>query len=641
MKKVFSSFILVLSVTLLFSCRNAAYYTKKGNAKFVAGEYDFAIQHYQSALSKGGNKEFLNYRLGESFRLSNRLPQSADFYAKALDKNPKLDTAVFYYALSLKAQGNYEQALKRMEEYNQTGRTFDFRNRAASEISNLKKWQDIYSKISGFSVKNASYLNTKGAEFGVVVLDDGNLVFSSSRNQNKIYRATGQGYLDLFKYRFDGFEKNSGQAVPFEKPIYEEDTHEACATFSPDGNVMVFAKSNDGGKKGRKETDLFMSLFRGGRWTEPKLMKINAKDAWTSTPMFSPDGKTLYFSSNRKGGFGGIDLYKATVENDTNFIDITNLGSKINTGGNEMFPYLAKNGRFYFSSDGHAGLGSLDLFYAQRDSATGALMIENLGQPVNSKFDDFAIFFSNDSTGYFSSNREGGKGDDDIYEFVYKPVYLVEFYLDIEVFRSDTNLLVNDLHLKINTGNKIVTDTISATGKLSLKLENETDYSILADKKGYFTLDAGYSTKGKKPAHRELKEGLNKIYLYQKFIMDPIILNKEIVLENIYYDYNKTDIRVDASVELDKVVKMMRDNPGIRIELGSHTDSRGDHDFNMKLSQGRAESAVKYIISKGIESSRLVAKGYGETTPIVPDEKTEEDYQKNRRTEFKVIEIND
>jgi outer membrane protein OmpA-like peptidoglycan-associated protein len=626
-------------VLFIYSCKNASYYTKKGNLKFASGEYDFAIQHYHQALSKGGNKELLNYKIGEAYRLSNRLYLSAPYYAKALELNPKLDTAIFFYALSLKYQGNYEQALNKMEEYNQKGRTYEFRNRAVAEIAALKKWQDIYKKISGFKIKNAGFLNTTGSDFGLVELENKNLVFSSSRNQSKIYRATGQGFLDLFMYKFDGFDSTSGQAIPFPKPIYDEDTHEACATFSPNGNVMVFAKSNDGSKKGRKETDLFISIFKGGRWTNPQLLKINTKDAWTSTPMFSHDGKTLYFASNRKGGYGGIDLYKATVVNDTDFVDVTNLGPKINTNGNEMFPYLAKNGRFYFASDGHPGLGGLDLFYAQRDSATGALEIENLGQPINSKYDDFAIYFTSDSTGFFSSNREGGKGDDDIYEFKYKPIYILELNLDVEFVRSDSNTLIDNLHLVIKNNDKMIIDTILPHGKITLKLEQNLDYQIFAERKGFFAINEVYTTRNIKPI--KLKEGLNKMFLYQRYTLNPIILNKEIVLENIYYDYNKTEIRPDAAIELDKVVKLMKDNPKIKIELGSHTDSRGDHNFNMKLSQGRADAAVQYIISKGIDPKRIVAKGYGETMPIVVDEKTEEDYQKNRRTEFKVIEIED
>lgn len=620
----------------------ASKYTKKGNAKFKSGEYDFAVQLYQSALSKGGQKDFLNFKIGESYRLSNRLVEAVPFYEKALENNVKLDTAAYYYAIGLKSQGNYEQSLKRLKDYSENGRTYDFRNKALLEINNLKQWEEIYSRPTGFKIKNADYLNTKGAEFCAYKFDENSLIFSTSRGQSKLYRANGLGFLDLYKYRFDGYDATSGQAKPLEPPIYSEDMHEACVTYSPDGNTMIFARSNDGSKKGRKETDLYISYYRNAVWTEPSLMKINVDGFWTSTPMLSPDGQTLYFSSNRRGGNGGIDLYKATLENDTAWANVTNLGSKINTAGNELYPFLTPSGKFYFSSDGHPGLGSLDLFVAKRDSSTGALSINNLGRPANSTSDDFGIYFSTDSTGYLSSNREGGKGDDDIYEFTYKPLYIINFFLDgvaKQLSKDSSEIELTNVRFKLYDGNDLQLDSASEGGRISKLIKGEKQYLLTAEKKGFFTKEYMITTKGKTPPIKELKEGINHIRLFAKVVLEKIELNKEIVLENIYYDYNKTEIRTDAATELDKLVRLLIENPGIKIELGSHTDSRGNNDFNLKLSQGRAEAAVNYIISKGIDSNRLVAKGYGETKPIVVEQKTEEDFQRNRRTEFKVLEI--
>lgn len=635
-------FALALGIGILYitSCHTAAYYTKKGNKKFALGEYDFALQNYQSALSKGGNKAYLNYKIGESFRLSNRLTESVGYYGKAIEENPKLDTALFYYALGLKWQGNYEQAETRMKEYLEKGRSYEFKNRAQMEVNSLSQWEEIYKKQTGYKIKNADYLNTPGADYGVVQYDDKSIVFASSRNMSKLYRATQTGFLDLFKYTFDGFSQTSGQAVPMPKPIYNEDTHEASATFNADGTMMIFAKSNDGDKKGRKECDLYVSYFRGGQWTEPRLMSVNTKTSWTSTPMLSPDGKTLYFASDRKGGNGGIDLYKASYV-DTAWTNVTNLGTKINTAGNELFPYLSSNGKFYFASDGQPGLGRLDIFRAVRDSSTGALTVENIGQPANSTSDDFGIFFATDSTGYFSSNRPNGKGDDDIYDFKYKPLYIVNFFLDGATFyKPDTaEVGLDSVRIKIYKADSLVLDTLAPKGTFSTKLQKETDYKIVATKDNFFTRDQPFSTKGKMPAKKDLKEGVNDIRLTTKIVMEQIIIDKEIVIENIYYDYRAWNIREDASRELDKVVKLLVDNPGITIELSSHTDSRGDDASNMKLSQARAESAVAYIVSKGIKKDRITAKGYGETAPRIKEEKSELDYQINRRTEFKVTKI--
>ncbi|MFN8436926.1 MAG: OmpA family protein [Cytophagales bacterium] len=634
--------IFTFLVLCVVSCNTAAKYTKKGDKKFKLGEYDFALQNYQTALKKsGGNKTYLNFKAGESLRLSNRLTEAVPNYEKAIALNPKLDTAKFYYAYGLKHQGNYEQAIVRLKEYVADGKNYEYKLKAQKELDNLSQWETIYKKQTGYKIKNASYLNTPEAEYGVTTYNENTIYFASSRNMSKLYRATQTGFLDLFKYVYDGFSANSGTATPLPKPIYDTETHEASPTFSPDGTMMIFAKSNDGSKKGRKECDLYVSYYRAGLWSEPKLLNINTKDSWTSTPMLSPDGRTLYFSSNRKGGQGGIDLYKSSW-NDTTWSTPVNLGSKINTIGNELFPFLSPSGKFYFASDGQAGLGGLDIFKAVRDSSTGSLTVENIGQPVNSQYDDFAISFNTDSTGYFSSNREGGKGDDDIYEFKYKPLYIVNFSLEGLVNTIKDTLLagIDSAKVKIYKGDSLVLDSLTNNdGLFFSKLQEETDYKIVATKNNFYTNEIQFTTKGKRPKNKDLKEGVNEIVLKTTITLEPIQLNINIVIENIYYDYRKSDIRTDAALELDKIVKLLNDNPGIYIELSSHTDSRGNDDMNLKLSQSRADAAVAYIISKGIDKNRITAKGYGETKPIIIEEKSEEDYQKNRRTEFKVTKV--
>ena len=625
-------------------CHSALYYTKQGNKKFKNGEYEFAVQMYASALSKGGQKDYLNYKTAESLRLSNRLAEASPYYQKVVDNGGANDTAYFYHALSLKEIGSYEPALKRFREYIKIGNNDDFRKRAKLEVEALKQLTELFKKESGFKVKNADYLNTKGADYGVVMLD-GAAIFGSTRGQSKLYRGDGLGYSDIWSYKFDGNGHGSGYEKHFPENINLTDNNEACPTFSPNGNILVFARSNDGSKKGRKETDLYITKRLGGNvWSDPQLItSIDDDKSWTSTPSFSPDGKTLYFSSNRGGGYGGIDLYKATFSDDSVFSNIVNLGSKINTAGNEMFPFLAPNGKFYFASDGQPGIGGLDIFVAVRDSSTRAMKIENLGLPVNSKMDDFAYYVDSDTTGFISSNREGGKGNDDIYEFRYKPVYKVVYFLDGKIVtkaKDGNDVILKDVKVKFLVETKEVKDTANAKdGIFTFPIEIEKEYFIQVEKQGYFTKTQPYSTKGKAVEKRMLKEGLNEIHLDVIVAMDSIELNKAIVLDNIYYDYNKTYIRADAAKELDKLVTILKDNKDIRIELSSHTDSRGGDEFNMVLSQGRAEAAVAYVTSKGIDKSRITAKGYGKTKLLVHPEMNEDDMQKNRRTEFKVTGI--
>ncbi|MBY0427216.1 MAG: hypothetical protein K2Q22_16395, partial [Cytophagales bacterium] len=390
---------------------------KKGDKKFDRAEFEFAIQFYQKAITKGGPKDIINYKIANSYRISNRVKEAAPYYKSAIDAGNKKDSAIFYLALGLKSKGEYINAQSLFKQYLGVGLNNELKRRAKIEIESIDKIKDLLLKEQVFKIKNAEYLNTPGSEFCPVCKED-KIIFTSSRGQSKLYRANGLGFTDIFQFKPDGGFQGSGVIKQFIEKINNEGTHEACITFSVDGNTVVYAKSNDGTRKGALNTDLYISHFRGGDWTEPEMLGISDPDAWDSSPAFSSDGKTLYFSSNRKGGRGGVDIWKATTDNKGKFHNVINLGSVINTPANEMFPYASPDGRLYFSSDGHVGLGGLDVFVAYRDDSTYKIIIENMGPPINSSGDDFALQFKNSTNGYFSSNREGGKGDDDIYEFV-------------------------------------------------------------------------------------------------------------------------------------------------------------------------------------------------------------------------------
>jgi outer membrane protein OmpA-like peptidoglycan-associated protein len=328
------------------------------------------------------------------------------------------------------------------------------------------------------------------------------------------------------------------------------------------------------------------------------------------------------------------------------FGNAVNLGSTVNTAGNELFPSPAKDGKFFFASDGHPGFGKLDLFVAEKNS-DGKQVVSNLGKNFNSNRDDFGIFFTDyPKAGFISSNREGGKGDDDLYFFEDKTPKPKILNVLLNVFTKEIKpdgkeAILPQTRVVLYGGDKrpLGGDMVNAQGRVRFTLSPESEYSLIASRNGYFSKSFTYSTKGKTPDLATLIQDVTNISLDTTVFLDQLILEKVTVLENIYYDLAKSDIRADAALELDKLVKILKDNPTIRIELSSHTDSRSGDDYNLALSQVRAQSAVDYLVSQGIAADRLVAKGYGETQLRIQNAQTEEEHQTNRRTEFKVIEI--
>ena len=430
----------------------------------------------------------------------------------------------------------------------------------------------------------------------------------------------------------------------------DEQINEGSIAFSPDGNSVVFAKGNTDDKKGRLNIDLFISTKRNGEWTRPQIMPINSPEAWDSSPTFSGDGKTIYFASDRPGGSGGSDIYRAKINDRGRWADVQNMGPTINTPEDEMFPYVSPDNKLYFSSAGHAGFGMLDVFVAVNEG--GNITIQNMGPSINSSYDDFGLVYSDfPFEGFFSSNRKGGKGDDDIYTFVDNSSSLkkIEYVLrgvTYQMNEDSTQSILANVRVKLmNTDNEVVDDQLTGNGGIfQFKVDPEKEYLLLGEKADFFAKRKGFSTIGGGVRQEDLVERFTTKQFDATLTLDPIILEKTIVLQNIYYDLSKAEIRPDAAKELDKLVELLRDNPNIKIELSSHTDSRAEDAFNLELSERRAQAAVRYLILKGISQSRLVAKGYGESQLVNgcdnanQDSCTEEQHQQNRRTEFKVIE---
>ncbi len=639
-----SGYLVALSLLLMFaSCTSLQ---QKAQNQFSAGEYQMAISSFSQVLEKEPDNPEANYFIAESYRLSNRVEKAAEYYDKVLENESTFENH-YYKGKSLRDQGKYEEAIEAFEASKNWTMDDEKVALADKQINNIRAIEEIEPIWPNHKLENYELLNTSGMDYAPIISEN-HLYFTSSRGGGGMYAATGQGYTKLFRARAEGLNVDVQNVQPLPEFQNESGLNQGAIAISPDGNTIIYARGNSTSKNDLPDVSLFAAYFRGGGYTEPIFMPLNEEASyWNSTPAFSPDGETLYFASNRPGGFGGTDLYKATKLANGDFGNPQNLGPTINTIGNEMFPRPMPNGEFYFSSDGHPGYGKLDLFVVKEEN--GATTVKNLGPNFNSVADDFGLFFTDyPKEGFITSNREGGKGDDDIYffkDYTPKPK-VINVFLNVvtkektedgsEEILPQTRVVLYDSENQTIDGN-----FSSQNGRLRFQLEPEETFSMIASKNVYFTKSIPYSTEGKTPSQEDLIQDVTNINLDTTIVLEQLVLERAIVLENIYYDLDKAEIRPDAAVELDKLVQILKDNPGIRIELSSHTDARASDSYNDALSQRRAESAVEYIVSQGIDRDRLEARGYGKRQLIIEDAQTEEEHQVNRRTEFKVIEITD
>ena len=632
--KVHNLFYLLIFTFNFLSCVT----TKNAIKDFNNAEYFNAANKFEKTLKSGDAKN--NFLLAESLRKSNRLWQAEKFYRDAIKNGIDDEMAYYYLVLSLKANNNYEQADSLINNYLIKGEdesVISLLRKEAIYINNLKNYPDT----SYYRVKNLKAINTKFAEYSPSFSNE-KLYFVSNRQSEKIYSGTGTPFTDLYEIKSRGANVDINSLKKLEDNINQEKVNEGSITFSEDGTYMIFAKGNDGKSTGRNNVDLYWSRFRRGGWTNPRLLNVNTSRSWDSTPFLSKDGKTLYFASNRAKGYGGTDIYKANVNRRGRWINIQNMGPEINTSGNELFPSVTEDGRLYFSSDSHEGFGGLDIFVASRRG--GKITIVNPGKPLNSRGDDFGVNPYNPTRGFFTSNREGGAGDDDIYTFVNDDpnLKIVNYTLKGTTLtpKSDTkelNVLGNSTVKLLDREGQVIEETFTdSDGNFKFIVYSDEEYILIGEKENYFSTRGEFSTIGKELDKSKLKEFITNVEYEKNLILDRIIVNKSIVLDNIYYDLDKSDIREDAAVELDKLIVILRDNPNISIELSSHTDDRASVDYNQNLSQRRAESAVSYILSKGIDDNRITARGYGESQLIILNAETEDEHQINRRTEFKV-----
>ncbi|MBC3783791.1 OmpA family protein [Spirosoma utsteinense] len=657
-----SALLVALCVAVsLTGCNSAMQAYKKGVRHYDAGEYNLALTQFQKASKGAIDPARLNYYTAESYRLSNRFGEAVPFYQKAIDANIAEPNARFNYAYALKSQGNYAGALEQLQQFVASAPKTTVKpvlDKAKREVETLRAIDAIAQNKSQINLRNMGNLNSTGSEFAPVVRGE-ELVFTASRKE-QTYKNNGLPMLGLYKTKLNQNPDETGTSPapePFSTNVLQGDVNEGTPAFSKDGKTMILARGNNGKRKGGLDVDLYISrLGEGNAWSQPARLPISDSLAWDGSPAFSADGKTLYFASNRAGGAGGIDLYRTSIDASGRFSRPVNMGRDINTPGDEMFPYVAPNAKLYFASDGHPGLGKLDVFVATRSG--GVTRVENMGQPINSPADDFGLIYTELTKGFLASNRSGGKGDDDIYFFQEGPARdtttiaqnppnapkTVRYFIAGTVSVNETPVVpLDSARVRIlddATGQPIAEVTTGEAGTFGkYPLQEGKDYTILAERRGYLTRRESFTMQGKSIPQIFLTKPQTDTTFYVPLLLDKSLLNKTFVLENIYYDLDKYNIRADAAPELDKIVVILKDNPTLKLELSSHTDVRAPDAYNLRLSQNRAKSAVDYIVSQGVSADRLVAKGYGETQLVVKNAKTEEEHQRNRRTEIKILEL--
>ncbi len=653
--------ILFLLGVFFTSCQTDKLSNKKALKHFDKGEYDLTIKELLPLAQKGFQLDQTNFLLGESYRLSNRITQSLPYYQQAQAKGYVDKMLPYYMAISAKSIGNYELTKSYLNEFVKSKPSRLYQIKSEIELENLGQIPDLLKKQSPVTLQ-ALTGNTSKTEFDAKKIGD-ELIFTSS-SKPEIYKNNGLPFLGIVKAPLKNPGEIGNQSI-FSSALFKENANDGTPAFTKDGTTVVFARGNTGKSKDPSpDVDLYISKKSANTWSEPERLSISDSLAWDGSPSFSADERTLYFSSNRRGGKGGVDLYRVPIDNSGRFGRPINLGSTINTPGDELFPYVSTNGKLYFSSDGHPSIGGLDLFVASRNE--NEIIVEHLGVPINSIGDDFAISFSDSTQGYISSNRPGGKGDDDIYFFkstgsedrwwttAPPPVIdtlnkkIVNYFVQVKVVDPSGNSIDS---VKINVrknGQTLSNEKTNKKGLIELIDLAENDELIFkCDKEDFITVRSSFSMEGKTIPDALLKKEMTDTTFQVIITMDRPEIGKEISklyeINSIYYDLDKADIRSDAAEELDKIVQFLSDNPQMNLELGAHTDARASTGYNLKLSQRRAESAVKYIIRRGIATDRIKPKGYGESQLIneCSDgvECPEEMHQQNRRTEFKIIKI--
>ena len=617
---------------------------------FSLEEYSKAAELYKKAYQKTKNravKAEIIFKQAECYRMSGNVKRAESYYKRAIKAKYPDVTVYLRYADVLRMQGDLDEAVPQYTKYIQLNPT-DVRGEMGLKSCNFAlKWKDLPTR---YKVELMPVVNSRDSDYSASF---GNgeyteMYFSSSRKDglsDKIDDRTGEHFSDVW---FTRINKKGAWSRPIVMPEpLNSEGNEGSVFVNKRGTVMYLTQCKVEKKKALG-CGIYVSKRKGKLWGATQMLQVKLDSNTTiGHPALSDDETVLIFSSDLAGGYGGKDLWMSVKEKRNRWSDPVNLGPLVNTPGDEMFPFLADEGVIYFASNGHVGMGGFDIYKTSEDENGAYILPVNLKSPVNSSFDDFGMIVETGGVrGYLTSNRTGGKGGDDIYQFELPALVL---NLKGIVTDSKTGAIMTGVKVQLiandGTSNEVETDN---TGKYEFKLMPLTSYEIVVNTEGYLKKSVNETTMGVE---------LNKIFVVD-LVIDPI--KKEIILPLIKYDFNKAELRAESIVDLDELVESLLDNPNVVIELKSHTDFVGSNAQNNKLSQQRADACIAYLVSQGIDAGQLVAKGMGEKEPFVIEEKDgrfkvgdvltesyikkirfkknrEKAHQYNRRTSFKVL----
>ncbi len=618
MKKIYYLFFLLLSCSLISQAQSGK--QKKADKLYNDFAYLEAVDVYKDLIEKDYNVSQNSKKLGDTYMMLRSPENAVHYYGDVIEEEGISPEYYYKYAQALRGVKRYDESRDWLKKYLESGNDSD-------EIEKMIEKSEYKSRVS-YKVQPSEF-NSGMSDFGVFEKDN-MLYFVSARGdanvKEKTYSWNGEPFLDIYV-----LDKSTGTISPVKGDVNSK-LHDGPVVISPDGNTMYFTRNNfmdnKEGKKGKDKTNnlkLYSATKSGDEWNNVKELPFNSNEYSVGHPSLSPDGNTLYFTSDMPGGIGGTDIYKVSIDNNT-FGTPENLGEPINTEFDETFPFMDTDGTLYFSSNGHAGLGLFDVFRVNSENGE----VENLGEPVNSNMDDFSYYQVSDSKeGYISTNREGGSDNIMVFNKL-NPLILKGKVTDAVNDKPVENATVR---LMDQNNEQIAFLKTDADGNFKTEVSRDMVFPLEAKEIEYETYNGQVNT----------NDTDDKEEIEYNIALDPVKDVEYLAeIDNIYFDFDKSNIRPDAAEELDKLVDLMQNEyPELVIAIGSHADRRGTDAYNQKLSERRAKSTYDYLVTNGVDPARIKEyKGYGENQPAIECERcTEKEYQLNRRSMFHVVEM--